>query len=123
MMSMGTFMDAHANHRLKLHQGSSTFSDRDWIDALSTFSATKIESHAKGFRNYRRDKVYISMIVTYPTRLTCKLPALSELPKVTSDIQQVNVNVGDENFGDIFPKEHVKFIDRLKNAGKRNAGG
>ncbi|KAF9079371.1 hypothetical protein BGX23_004238, partial [Mortierella sp. AD031] len=36
-------------------------------------------------------------------------------------IQQVVINVGDHNFGDIFPREHVEFIDRLKNAGKRSA--
>ncbi|KAF9386563.1 hypothetical protein CPC16_007477, partial [Podila verticillata] len=107
--------------QMRLHQGSSTFSGSDWIDALSTVSATKIESHAKGFRDYCPDEVYISMIVAYPMGWTCKLPALSELPKDTSDVQQVIVNVGDENFGDIFPKEHVKFIDRLKNSGKRNA--
>ncbi|KAF9314132.1 hypothetical protein BG006_004017, partial [Podila minutissima] len=35
-------------------------------------------------------------------------------------IQQVVINVGDHNFGDIFPREHVKFIERLKNAGNRS---
>ncbi|KAG0270776.1 hypothetical protein BGZ95_001544, partial [Linnemannia exigua] len=35
-------------------------------------------------------------------------------------IQQVVINVGDHNFGDIFTREHVKFIGRLKNAGKRS---
>lgn len=32
------------------------------------------------------------------------------------------IDVGDNNFGEIFPKEHVEFIDRLKNAGKRTTG-
>ncbi|KAG0013939.1 hypothetical protein BGZ82_001959, partial [Podila clonocystis] len=31
--------------QLKLHQGSSNFSERDWNDALSTVSAPKIEGH------------------------------------------------------------------------------
>ncbi|KAF9115171.1 hypothetical protein BGX30_006392, partial [Mortierella sp. GBA39] len=106
--------------QMKLHQGSSTFSKKDWKNALSTVSAPKIESHAKNFRDYCPDQVYISMIVAYPTRWTCKLPALSELPMDTSGVQQVIINVGDDNFGDIFPKEHVEFIDRLKNARKRS---
>jgi len=36
--------------QMKLHQGSSNFSERDWNDALSTVSASKIEGHAKTFR-------------------------------------------------------------------------
>ncbi|KAF9079378.1 hypothetical protein BGX23_004232 [Mortierella sp. AD031] len=107
--------------QMKLHQGSSNFSERDWNDALSTVSAAKIESHAKNFRKYCPDNVYISMIVAYPTKWTDKLPASSELPKDPSGVQQVVINISDENFGDIFPKEHVEFIDRLKNARKRSA--
>ncbi|KAG0365752.1 hypothetical protein BGX24_003976 [Mortierella sp. AD032] len=107
--------------QMKLHQGSSNFSERDWNDALSTVSAPKIEGHAKNFRKYCPDNVYISMIVAYPTKWTDKLPASSELPKDPSGVQQVVINVNDNNFGDIFPQEHVEFIDRLKNARKRFA--
>ncbi|KAF9968657.1 hypothetical protein BGZ65_012614, partial [Modicella reniformis] len=38
-----------------------------------------------------------------------------------SGVQQVAINVSDDNFGDIFPKDRVEFIDRLKNARKRFA--
>lgn len=107
--------------QLKLHQGSSNFSERDWNDALSTVSAPKIEDHAKNFRKYCPDNVYISMIVAYPTKWTDKLPTPSELPKDPSGVQQVVINVSDNNFGVIFPQEHVEFIDRLKNARKRSA--
>ncbi|KAG9060728.1 hypothetical protein KI688_008939 [Linnemannia hyalina] len=62
------------------------------------------------------------MIVAYPTKWTSKLPALSDLPKDISGVQQVVIDVGNDNFGDILPKEHAQFIDRLKNAGKRSAG-
>ncbi|KAF9311329.1 hypothetical protein BG006_004580, partial [Podila minutissima] len=61
------------------------------------------------------------MIVAYPTKWTDKLPAPSELPKDPSGVQQVVINVGDDNFGDIFPRKHVEFIDRLKNVGKCSA--
>lgn len=107
--------------QMKLHQGSSNFSEKDWNDALSTVSAPKIEGHAKNFRKYCPNNVYISMIVAYPTKWTDKLPAPSELPKDPSGVQQVVINISDDNFGDIFPQEHVEFIDRLKNARKRSA--
>ncbi|KAF9123631.1 hypothetical protein BG015_005274, partial [Linnemannia schmuckeri] len=106
--------------QMKLHQGSSNFSEKDWNDALSTVSAAKIEGHTKNFRKYCPDNVYISMIVAYPTKWTDKLPAPSELPMDPSGVQQVVINISDDNFGDIFPQKHVEFIDRLKNARKRS---
>ena len=106
--------------QMKLHQGSSNFSEKDWKEALSTLSASKIEDHAKTFRKYCPDNVYISMIVAYPLKWTDKLLSPSDLPEDPSGVQQVIINVGDNNFGDIFPKEHVQFIDRLKNARKRS---
>ncbi|KAG0058060.1 hypothetical protein BGZ90_005170 [Linnemannia elongata] len=90
--------------QLKLHQGSSNFSEKDWNNALSTVSAPKIEDHAKNFRKYCPDNVYISMIVAYPTKWTDKLPAPSEFPKDPSGVQQVVINVSDNNFGVIFPR-------------------
>lgn len=51
-----------------------------------------------------------------------QVASTSDLPKVTSGVQQVVINVGNDNFGEIFPKDHVEFIDRLKNVGKRSAG-
>ncbi|KAF9089653.1 hypothetical protein BGX27_002430 [Mortierella sp. AM989] len=107
--------------QMKLHQGSSNSSERDWNDALSTVSAANIEGHAKNFRKYCPDNVYISMIVAYPTEWADKLPAPSELPKDPSGVQQVVINISDDNFGDIFPQEHVAFINRLKHARKRSA--
>jgi len=60
------------------------------------------------------------MIVAYPLKWTDKLLSPSDLPEDPSGVQQVIINVSDSNFGDIFPKEHVQFIDRLKNARKRS---
>lgn len=107
--------------QMKLYQRSSSFSEKDWNDALSTVLAPKIESHAKDFLDCCPDKVYISMIVAYPTNWSSKLSARSDLPKDTSGVQQVVINVGDDNFGDIFTMDHVEFINR-KNAGKRSTG-
>ncbi|KAG0354172.1 hypothetical protein BG005_006688 [Podila minutissima] len=36
-------------------------------------------------------------------------------------MQQVAINLSNNNFGEISPKEHVECIDRLKNVGKRSA--
>lgn len=107
--------------QMKLHQGSSNFSEADWNEALSTVSAPKIKSHVQTFREYCPDNVYISMVVAYPTKWADKLLASSELPQGPSGVQQVVINTSDDNFGAIFPKEHVEFIDHLKNARKRSA--
>lgn len=93
--------------------------------AFSTVFAPKIEEHAGSFRKYCPEKVYISMVVAYPTKWTkILLQPEEQSKKVLKDsggVQQVVINVGDHNFGNIFPKDHVEFIDRLKNAGKRTA--
>ncbi|KAI1302691.1 hypothetical protein EDD11_005567 [Mortierella claussenii] len=107
--------------QMKLHQSSSSFSQKDWENALSTVSAPKIESHVKDFRKYCPENVYVSMIIAYPTKWTLKLPTLPLSTLDVSGVQQVVVNISDNNFGEIFPEEHVKFIDRLKNLGKRSA--
>ncbi|KAF9142260.1 hypothetical protein BGX30_003065 [Mortierella sp. GBA39] len=101
---------------------SSSFSENNRKDALSTASAPKIESHAKDIRKNCPENVYISMIATYPAEWTSKLPALPDATIDSSGVQHVVIHVGDANFGDIFPRELVEFIDRLKNAGKRFAG-
>ncbi|KAI1320554.1 hypothetical protein EDD11_000516 [Mortierella claussenii] len=106
---------------MKLHQGSSNFSERDWNNAFGTVSAAKTRGYAKNFRKYCPDNVHISIVVAYPTKWTDKLSASSELPKDSSGVQQVVINVSNDNFGDIFPKERVEFIGRLKNARKRSA--
>jgi hypothetical protein len=106
---------------MKLHQRSSKFADGDWKGALRTVSAPTIERHAKDFRWYCPDNIYISMIVAYPTEWTSKLASRPTAKIDASGVQQVVINVGDQNFGQIFPKEHVEFIDRLKSAGKRSA--
>ncbi|KAG0093255.1 hypothetical protein BGZ93_007948 [Podila epicladia] len=97
--------------QMKLHQGSSNFSEKHWNDVLSTVSASKIEGHPKTFHKYCPDNVYISMNVSYPTKWTDKLSTSSELPKDSSDVQQVVINISNNNFGAIFSQEHVKFID------------
>ncbi|KAI9234800.1 MAG: hypothetical protein BYD32DRAFT_438885 [Podila humilis] len=115
----GWYLYLFSSSRIKSHQA---FQRGIGKDALSTVSAPKIESHAKDFRKYCPDNIYISMIVAYPTKWTSKLPALPDATLDASGLWQVVINVGDNNFGDIFPKDHVEFIDRLKDVGKRSAG-
>ncbi|KAG0204895.1 hypothetical protein BGX31_003082, partial [Mortierella sp. GBA43] len=54
--------------QMKLYQRTSNFSEKNWSDALSTVSAAKIEGHARDFRKYCPNNVYISMTIAYPTR-------------------------------------------------------
>ncbi|KAF9583670.1 hypothetical protein BGW38_008886, partial [Lunasporangiospora selenospora] len=82
--SAGTFFV-----KMKLHQGSSNFSEKDWNEALSTVLAPKIGAHVKSFRQFCPDNVYISMIVGYPTKWSDNLLAPSKLPKNSSGVQQV----------------------------------
>ncbi|KAF8923384.1 hypothetical protein BGZ58_003018 [Dissophora ornata] len=108
---------------VQLKLWSSSFSEREWDGAFSTVSAPKIEEHAKFFRKYCPEKVYISMVVAYPTKWAKILLQPEEqskkILKDSSSVQQVVINVGDHNFGNIFPKDHVEFINRLKNAGEK----
>lgn len=62
------------------------------------------------------------MIAIYPIKWTYKLPTLPDTTRDASGVQQTAINVVDRNFCEIFPRDHVEFIDRLKNTGKRSAG-
>ncbi|KAG0034710.1 hypothetical protein BGZ82_005624 [Podila clonocystis] len=120
-MSMEEFMNVHVNHQ-------STRSNKlvapiflPQVQAVGTVSAPKIESHTKNFRKYCPDNIYISMIVAYPTKWTAKLPAQSDATLDASGVQQVVINVGDNNFGETFSKEHVEFVDTRMNVRMRFA--
>ncbi|KAG0297166.1 hypothetical protein BGZ97_004336, partial [Linnemannia gamsii] len=60
------------------------------------------------------------MVVAYPMVCGARLPPAVEVPeKYAHGVQQIVVRVSDTNFGQIFSKDHVKFIDRIKNVKKR----
>ncbi|KAK3812540.1 MAG: hypothetical protein J3R72DRAFT_498661 [Linnemannia gamsii] len=105
--------------QMKLHQSSAKLYKKLWERALATVSASCIQDHARDFQKFCPDNIYISMVVAYPMICAPKLPPAIEVPKKDArGVQQVVIRVSDANFGYIFPEEHVKFIDRLKNAGK-----
>ncbi|KAG0274942.1 hypothetical protein BGZ97_010414, partial [Linnemannia gamsii] len=107
---------------MKLHQSSAKLYKKLWEKALATVSASCIQDHANDFQNFCPEKIYISMVVAYPMACAPKLPPVIEVPeKDARGVQQVVICVSEINFSQIFPKEHVNFIDRLKNAGKRTA--
>ncbi|KAF9929041.1 hypothetical protein BGZ67_006616 [Mortierella alpina] len=101
---------------------SATLYKKLWEKALRTVSASCIQDYAKDFQKFCPDNIYISMVVAYPMICGASLPPAVEVPaKDARGVQQVVIRVSDVNFGQIFPKEHVMFIDRLKNAGNRAA--
>ncbi|KAF9923540.1 hypothetical protein BGZ67_009769 [Mortierella alpina] len=107
---------------MKLRDSSAKLYNKLWKKALATVSAPCIQDHADDFLKYCPDNIYISMVVAYPMVCGPRLPPVVEVPeKDASGVLQVVIRVSDVNFGQIFPKEHVMFIDRLKNAGKRAA--
>ncbi|KAF9403935.1 hypothetical protein BGZ76_007166, partial [Entomortierella beljakovae] len=101
--------------QLKLRQ---TFFNTQWESALSTVSPDKIKDHAEAFRDHCPEKVFISMVVAYPASWIASLPPQPDLEIQVDGFQQVIVRVDDKNFADIFPKDHVEFINRLKCPGK-----
>ncbi|KAF9276057.1 hypothetical protein BGZ68_010295 [Mortierella alpina] len=108
--------------QMKLRDSSAKLYNKLWKKALATVSAPCIQDHADDFLKYCPDNIYISMVVAYPMVCGPRLPPVVEVPeKDASGVLQVVIRVSDVNFGQIFPKEHVMFIDRLKNAGKRAA--
>ncbi|KAF9536525.1 hypothetical protein EC957_010545 [Mortierella hygrophila] len=139
MMSMEEFMDAHVNHHSTRNNtpvapfffpkhkpsgpdmSSTKLYNKLWENALATVSASCIQDHVKDFHNFCPDNIYISMVVAYPMVCGTRLPAVKVPEKDERGLQQVMIRVCDTNFGQIFPEEHVKFINRLKNAGKRTA--
>ncbi|KAF9122191.1 hypothetical protein BGX30_002142 [Mortierella sp. GBA39] len=108
--------------QMKLHLSSATLYKKLWEKALTTVSASCIQDHAKGFQNFCPDNIYISMVVAYPMVCGARLPPDVEVPeKDARGVQQVLIRVSNTTFNQIFPKEHVGFIGRLKNARKRSA--
>ncbi|KAF9945829.1 hypothetical protein BGZ72_000944 [Mortierella alpina] len=107
---------------MKLRHSSAKLYNSMWKKALATVSASCIEDHAKDFQNFCPDNIYICMVIAYPMVCGARLPPVVEVPKKDArGVHQAVIRVSDVNFGQIFPKEHVMFIDRLKNAGKRAA--
>ncbi|KAG0348688.1 hypothetical protein BG004_004510 [Podila humilis] len=108
--------------QMKLHQSSATLYNKLWETALATVSASCIRDHANNFQNFCPDKIYINMVVAYPMVCGARLPPAIHIPEEDArGVQQVVIRVSDTNFNQIFPKEHVEFIDQLKNARERSA--
>ncbi|KAI1291261.1 hypothetical protein EDD11_009034, partial [Mortierella claussenii] len=58
--------------------------------------------------------VYISMVITYPAEVV-KFQIVRPDPEPELEgLQRVSINIDDNNFPQIFPDRHVKFLDRLK---------
>ncbi|KAF9323584.1 hypothetical protein BGZ91_003496, partial [Linnemannia elongata] len=94
----------------KLHQSSARLYKKGWDEALATVSASCIRDHAKDFPKFCPDNIYISLVVAYPMKCSSSLPPVKAPMVDASGVQQVMIRVSDTNFGQIFPKEHVKFL-------------
>ena len=80
----------------------------------------KIESHARKFRDFCPEKTSISIVIAYPGKWISKLRARPNVRFEGDGMRPVVINVGENNFAEIFPKDHEEFVDRLKNSGKRS---
>ncbi|KAF9274678.1 hypothetical protein BGZ68_000439, partial [Mortierella alpina] len=60
------------------------------------------------------------MVITYPAEVV-KFQVVRPDPEPELEgLERVSVNI-DNNFSQIFPERHVKFLDRLKKQHKRSA--
>ncbi|KAG0335112.1 hypothetical protein BG000_007776 [Podila horticola] len=58
--------------------------------------------------------VYISMVITYPAEVV-KFQIVRPDPEPELEgLERVSINIDDNNFPQIFPDRHVKYLDRLK---------
>ncbi|KAF9403901.1 hypothetical protein BGZ94_004467, partial [Podila epigama] len=58
--------------------------------------------------------VYISMVIAYPAEVV-KFQVVRPDPEPELEgLERVSINIDDNNFPQIFPERHVKFLDRLK---------
>ncbi|KAG0265886.1 hypothetical protein BGZ95_003186 [Linnemannia exigua] len=58
--------------------------------------------------------VYVSMVIAYPAEVV-KFQVVRPDPEPELEgLERVSINIDDNNFPQIFPERHVKFLDRLK---------
>jgi hypothetical protein len=118
--------------QLKLRQ---VMTKPDTKSALDSVSAGKVKKHVKNLSKYCPANTYISMIIAYPANIyssttttysakrnvTLRLrPDFNPKSKLEG-LKQVVIKVDKGNFAKIFPKEHVNFLDEIKNPMKRLA--
>ncbi|KAK5822165.1 hypothetical protein F5H01DRAFT_319649 [Linnemannia elongata] len=65
-------------------------------------------------QDYCPTGVYVSMVITYPAEVD-KFQVIRPDPEPELEcLERVSINIVDNNFPQIFPERHVKFLDRLK---------
>lgn len=112
MTSIEEFMDAHINHLSTRNNKPAThFSppspscqDQTWFSSLRLTVVGRCLFHSDD-------------AASKAAKLPSGHPSCQhyQTPLSTSGVV---FNIGDNNFGEIFPKEHVEFIDRLESARK-----
>lgn len=65
-------------------------------------------------QDYCPTGVYIRMVITYPTEVIKFQIVCPDPEPELDDLQHVSINIDDNNFPQIFPKQHVQFLSRLK---------
>ncbi|KAF9114236.1 hypothetical protein BGX27_011362 [Mortierella sp. AM989] len=80
----------------------------------STSSVKSDQSQPPRLQDYWPTGVYISMVITYPAEVVkFQIVRLDPEPELEG-LERVSINIDDNNFPQIFPERHVKFLDKLK---------
>ncbi|KAG0262915.1 hypothetical protein DFQ27_002036 [Actinomortierella ambigua] len=105
--------------QMKMHQGASVFAESVSDTAPGCSPHVPIVSE-EDLRRYCPDNVYISIMVTHPMEWTRLMPSrpLFQM-KGAEDVQRVAIQVDDDNFDEIFPKECVEFIQKIQRMTRR----
>ncbi|KAF9383204.1 hypothetical protein BGX21_001624 [Mortierella sp. AD011] len=84
-------------------------------------SPPAIQQQPPKLRDYCPSGIYISMVVSYPAEVI-SFQVKRPDPEIegVEGVRRVVINVDNNNFAQIFPHDHVKFLDKLKNF-KRHA--
>ncbi|KAI8594408.1 hypothetical protein EDD21DRAFT_90115 [Dissophora ornata] len=69
---------------------------------------------APRLQDYCPTGVYVSMVITYPAEVVKFQVVRPDLEPELEGLERVSINIDDNNFPQIFPERHVKFLDRLK---------
>ncbi|KAF9271400.1 hypothetical protein BGZ88_006219 [Linnemannia elongata] len=96
--------------QLKLRQ---IIDEKNAQSGLKTASTESVMQHAADLSKYcPTDKTCINMVISYPVKVTARL-----IPRPDpdfKDLKEVVIKVDETNFGAIFPRSHVEFLDRTK---------
>ncbi|KAF9927304.1 hypothetical protein FBU30_003333, partial [Linnemannia zychae] len=70
-------------------------------------------------QDYCPTGAYVSMVITYPAEVVKFQNTRPDPEPELRGLQRVSINIDDNSFPQIFPEQHAKFLDKLKQHKRR----